>query len=630
MVDFLSASETEPSANAADLLDKGEAVVIVDDSPEVVLLLNRYLENQGFTVLQAGSAAELYVLLETSRVALVLLDIGLPDKDGNEILRDIVPRYPDLGIIMVTGSTDLATALDCLRLGADDYLTKPVTIREFSQIVRSTLKKRRLAIDNRKFQRELEANNYRTQFLHALNLKMNSVYLGTVELKGILQAILVGITSEEGLKFNRAFLALYNEENQMLEGRLAIGPASREDAGRVWESIKQKNLHLHDIISNVQSSESEGDMAINLLARQLQIPITEANHVLVAAGRKRQSLMVVDGYGFGYDVPQELLRTLDYDTFVVVPLYSPSKSLGVIIVDNFVTHKRISQEDILSLEIFASQASLAIEHSHLYEDMRLKIRELELVTQELERNKDMLVASEKYSAVGHMSAQLVHAIRNPITSIGGTARLLAKKTDDDYIASFLHIITREAAKIESTLEDLFSFVEERDLNPSPHQLYPLIRRSVMIFYATMKNANIRYILDLPGESPTVEVDGTKMRQVFLHLVKNGIEAMPGGGTLTVLCHQSAGGVEIKFRDSGTGISDSNMKLVRDPFFTTKTYGTGMGLTLVQKILEMHRATFALEHNSDGGMTAIVRLPAGLLTTAEPGYGSGQEQQDQSH
>ncbi len=613
MVELLSASDTQSSLTAAQLLDKGEAVVIVDDSQEVVLLLNRYLENQGFTVFQAGSAAELYTLLDTSRIALVLLDIGLPDKDGTEILKDIVQRFPDLGIIMVTGSTDLTLALDCLRQGADDYLTKPVSIKQFNHIIKSTLKKRRLAIDNRHFQRELEANSYRTQFLHRLNLKMNTVYLSTVELKGILQAILVGITSEEGLKFNRAFLALYNEETQMLEGRLAIGPASREDAGRVWDSIKQKDLHLHDIISNVQSSESAGDVAINKVALQLKADLSHHDNVLIAAGNSRQSIIVSHGRANSYEVPENLLQILDYDSFVVVPLYSPSKSLGVIIVDNFVTGKSITHDDINALEIFASQASLAIEHSHLYEEMRQKITELELVTDELDRSKNLLVASERYSAVGHMSAQLVHVIRNPITSIGGTARLLAKKTDDEYIANFLNIITREAAKIESTLEDLFSFVEDRELNIAPHSLYPLIRRSVMIFYTTMKNSKINYTLDLPGESPTLMIDGTKMRQVFLHLVKNAIEAMTAGGHLSVLCRNESESTLICITDSGSGITDSNLHQVTDPFFTTKTYGTGMGLTLVEKITAMHRGSFSLEHQKGGGMVACVRLPHSLST-----------------
>lgn len=612
MVELLSASGSQPSLTAAQLLDKGEAVVIVDDSPEVVLLLNHYLDKQGLTVLQAGSAAELYTLLETSRIALVLLDIGLPDKDGTEILKEIVPLYPDLGIIMVTGSTDLSLALDCLRQGADDYLAKPVSIAQFNHIVLSTLKKRRLALDNRIFQKELEATNYRTKFLHGLNLKMNTVYLGTVELKGILQAILVGITSEEGLKFNRAFLALYNTKTQMLEGRLAIGPASLADANRVWSSIKQNDLHLQDIINNFKTTQSEGDAAVTQIAKQLQIPISNSNHVLIAAGRKRQSISVLNGFADDYDVPEELINTLGHDSFVIVPLFSPSKSLGVIVVDNFVTRKTITPDDIQALEIFASQASLAIEHSHLYEDMRVKIHELEMVTQELNRSKDLLVASERYSAVGHMSAQLVHVIRNPITSIGGTARLLAKKTDDEYISSFLDIITREAAKIESTLEDLFNFVEDRELNLAPHSLFPLIRRSVMIFYATMKNSNITYALNLEGESPMLMVDGTKLRQVFMHLVKNAIEAMVGGGILTVTSREEGESIVVSVTDSGAGITESNLHHVTDPFFTTKTYGTGMGLTIVEKISAMHGASFSLDHNSDGGMVAKLRLPKSLL------------------
>ncbi len=226
-----------------ELLDAGECVVIVDDSPEIVILLTHYLTKQGFTVLQAGSA-ENCTTPRNRKIALVLLDIGLPDRDGTEILQDLVSKYRDLGIIMVTGSIDLQIALDCLRQGADDYLTKPVTLDQFNHTIRNTLKKRRLAINNRIFQRELEATNYRTQFLHQLNQKMNSAYLSTVELTGILQAILVGITSEEGLQFNRAFLALFDENGKLLQGRLAIGPSSREDAGRVWNAIKEHDLHL--------------------------------------------------------------------------------------------------------------------------------------------------------------------------------------------------------------------------------------------------------------------------------------------------------------------------------------------------------------------------------------------------
>lgn len=222
MVDLFIPSPGIPSPSTSNLLDNGEVVAVVDDSREIVLLLAHYLETQGIQTLQAGSAGELYQLLENHKIALILLDIGLPDRDGNELLAELVPRYPDMGIIMVTGTTDIQVALDCLRQGADDYLTKPVSINQFNHTVQNTLKKRRLAINSRIFQDKLQKTNSRMRFLHHLNLKMNTAYLNTVELRGILQAILVGITSDDGLRFNRAFLALYDDQSGRLEGKLAI------------------------------------------------------------------------------------------------------------------------------------------------------------------------------------------------------------------------------------------------------------------------------------------------------------------------------------------------------------------------------------------------------------------------
>jgi signal transduction histidine kinase/DNA-binding response OmpR family regulator len=611
MVELLPQYDTRSSLASIELLDADECVVIVDDSPEIVILLTHFLTKQGFTVLQAGTAEELYRHLVNRKVALVLLDIGLPDRDGTEILHDLVSKHSDLGIIMVTGSFDLQIALNCLRQGADDYLTKPVTLDQFTHTVTNTLKKRRLAINNRIYQRELVATNNRTQFLHQLNQKMNSAYLSTVELTGILQAILVGITSEEGLQFNRAFLALFDEDGKVLEGRLAIGPSSREDAGRVWDSIKENNLHLPDIIAHLKTDFQDKDVEVNRIALSLHIPASDEEHILIRAARQRTSIIVDHGKADDLPVSARLLDLLGEDSFVIVPLYSPSRSLGVIIVDNFITGKPISSDDVNSLEIFASQASLAIEHSHLYEDMLKKIDELEIVTQELERSKDQLVEAEKYSAMGHMSAQLVHVIRNPITSIGGTARLLAKKTEDAYTINFLNIIMKEAAKIEATLEDLFSFVQDSALNIVEQPIYPLLRRSVMAFYTTMKKNNIDYTLELPGDEPVMPVDGARLRQAFLHLIRNAIEAMPEGGNLSVRAERNEETVRITISDTGLGISEAALLRVTDPFYTTKIYGTGMGLTLVERILSLHNGSFRLQPGPDGGTMATVVLPCSL-------------------
>lgn len=595
-------------ASSSSYLDQDESIVIVDDSMEILLIFESLLTSRGFTVYTASTGAELYQLLEEKNIALILLDIELPDRDGVELLKDIAPKYPDISIIMLTGTTDLKIALSCLRQGADDYLAKPVSMDEFSLAVHRTLQKRRLTIENRHYQKELELTNFRAQFLHQLNLKMNNAYLNSIELDTVLQSILVGITAEEGLKFNRAFLLLFNQDNTELRGKMAIGPPSRADASKVWKEIKDNNLHLTDILNKVKTSSMKNSEELDAIVHSLKIWADDHDHILIQACNKRLSIHVQNGQYEERLISKELLNCLQEDTFIITPLFSPNKSLGVIIADNFVTALPISEDDINSLEIFASQASLAIEHSHLYMAMQNKIIELEDVTQELENNKDLLIDAERYSALGHMSAQLVHAIRNPITSIGGIARLLEKKCADEKTKKFFDMMSIESSKIESTLDDLFCFVGNDKPKKCLQPIYPLIHKSIMLFYGSMKKQSILYELYLPLPDPELLIDSRLIRQMLLHLIRNGIEAMTSGGLLTVSCTKKNSNICISIEDSGYGMADTNMDRITDPFFTTKTYGTGMGLTLVEKIVKEHQGEFTLRHGVNGGMVAQVMLP----------------------
>lgn len=592
----------------SQLLESGEVVAVVDDSPEVALLLSHYLRKQGFTVVQAESAAAFQNILHSHQVALVLLDIGLPDRNGDDLLKDIVPAYPDLGIIMVTGTTAIETALGCLRLGADDYLIKPVSLEELSHTVGNTLKKRRLVINNRRFQKELQSSNNRMQFLHQLNYKMNTVYLNARELQAILKAILIGITADEGLRFNRAFLALENKETEQLEGRMAIGTSSREKAGQIWESIKQQGIQLDDILGSGLGDKDSTDVTTNKIIQNLHVPTADEKNILIYALRNKKTIDVKECQAKDCVVPPSLIESLQYSSFVVVPLYSPSRSFGVIIVDNFITQTPITQADINDLEIFAGQASLAIEQSYHYEDMALKISELELVTAELEQNKDLLIKAEQSITINRISSQLLHALRNPITSIGGTARLLTRKSTDPYTTEFLKIITGETDRIEQTLEDLFSYTEEKELQYAPHHLYPIIRETAFIFYSKFKAYNIDYRLRLQDNGPEINLNENKMRQVFSHLIRNSTEAMENGGLLEIEAIEKENSISITISDTGPGVPESLLQRATEPFYTTKPYGNGMGLALVKQIATAHNGSFSMENRQPHGIKATLCLP----------------------
>lgn len=610
MVEILS-THNSTDVSPSDLLGPEEVIAVVDDSPEIVLILTHYLNSQGLEVVHAGNSAGMKELFANNKIALLLLDLSLPDRNGDEILRELVPTHPNLGIIMVTGTTDVEVALGCLRLGADDYLTKPVSVDQFNHTVINTLKKRRLAINSRAYQRELQITNTRMRFLHQLNLKMNTAYLNTFELESVLQAILVGITADDGLRFNRAFLALYDEKQMVLEGRIAIGPASHENAGEIWRSIQEQRLGLDNILKRISANQIPLDKEVNEVIKELRIDSGAHDNVLIQAIHRKKPILVKNGRAEGCEVPDDLLERLKESSFVVVPLYSPSQPFGVIIVDNYITQDPISYSDIRDLEIFASQASIAIEHSHLYEKMADKIEALELTTAELERNRDLLIEAERESTIGRMSSQLLHTIRNPLTSIGGTSRLLTRKTEDPYLLNFLRIITEETNKIERTLDDLFTYVIDTKLNTQPHPIYSLIRKIVMVFYTQMNEQAIEYKLQLEENGPILQIDENKIRQLFIHLLRNSIEAMPDGGEMRIVGREEQEFVCVSIIDTGCGIPQENLHHLTNPFFSTKTNGKGMGLAIVEQILIAHRGKFIINNNPDGGTVVTVKLPKSL-------------------
>ncbi|MCI5207319.1 MAG: histidine kinase, partial [Candidatus Electrothrix sp. ATG2] len=410
----------------------------------------------------------------------------------------------------------------------------------------------------------------------------------------------------EGLKFNRAFLALFDATETILEGRLAVGPGCREDAVRIWQEMNNREMRFHDIIDSIKEHDFHKDSEVNKIVRALRITADNKEHLLIRAAMERKTINVSQGQ-CEFPVPVDLMGLLQEDSFVVVPLYSSSRSLGVIIADHFVTGKKIDSPLIHALESFASQASLAIEHCRLYTDMKGKIKELRAASHELKASNDLLVESERYSALGQVAAQLAHNIRNPITSIGGTARLLSRKTNDPQQLKFLDLMAMEVTRIEQTLEDLFNFVDTSPLKKERVLIYPLIIKTLMLLYSPMEKQNIKYQAIVP-EQLTCELDFSQMRKVLVHLVRNAVEAMEKGGELEVEVTAEEQYIRIVVRDSGMGIAAADLQRVSDPFYTTKVAGTGVGLALVKRIVNDHQGELNIRCRDSGGTEVTITLP----------------------
>ncbi len=223
------------------------------------------------------------------------------------------------------------------------------------------------------------------------------------------------------------------------------------------------------------------------------------------------------------------------------------------------------------------------------------------------RDKELLVEAERYAALGQISAQVYHEIRNPVLSIGGLAkRLLKKPTTDPQL--FLQVIAKEAERLEKILHHLFDFTRRIDLAPKFSDPVQLVERVTTLLQSDFDHFGVKATLTVEGPISEIYIDQEQIYLALVHIIKNGIEAMIDGGSLAITIKQSETDVVISIRDSGEGIHKVHKKRVTEPFFTTKVYGTGLGLSLAQKAILLHRGELVISPIATGGTEVTFHLP----------------------
>jgi len=228
--------------------------------------------------------------------------------------------------------------------------------------------------------------------------------------------------------------------------------------------------------------------------------------------------------------------------------------------------------------------------------------------------EEQLRRAEKLSTLGEMAAVLAHEIRNPLGSIRGTAEILR----DDYKPGepkyeFIEIQIKETERLNRVVEDFLRMARPQPSEMKSCQLHEELETIVTLVASDAKVRKVMLVLEPSAGNPVVRADGEKLRQAFLNIVINALQATPPGGKVVISTGNvhSGGGesfCEIGFKDSGTGIEAEALARIFEPFYTTKPDGTGLGLAITRKIIEGHGGTLTVESTVGHGTTVIVRLP----------------------
>lgn len=232
-------------------------------------------------------------------------------------------------------------------------------------------------------------------------------------------------------------------------------------------------------------------------------------------------------------------------------------------------------------------------------------------TSELKKIHGQLFRSEKLASLGKLAAGVAHEINNPLTGVLTNASLLFEDLPEgDPKKEDARVIVNETIRCREIVKRLLDFARQTKPMKKQTNINSLVDNIVMLVRNQTSFRNINIERKLEDNLPEIMADGDQIQQVIINFILNASDAMPNGGLLNIQSRVMKNGeyIELKFTDSGHGISEENKNRIFDPFFTTKESGTGLGLSISYGIIEQHGGTIHVESESGKGTTFIVQLP----------------------
>jgi Amt family ammonium transporter len=436
-------------------------------------------------------------------------------------------------------------------------------------------------------QEEIIEELERVRELSLLHDISQSMY--TLNLEEILELILQGVA--RGIGFDRVRLYLLDEEKKQLVCKVAVG-------------VEREKIN------------------------SLSLPYDREDNIISRAILERRPFIVEDA-SRDPRVNRGLINFLDVKSFAAVPLLSREKVLGGIAADNLVSQRSITEKKLQSLMIFANQAALALENALMYEELRAFSSQLgervKRATLELEETQRQLFQSEKLAALGKLSAGIAHEIRNPLTSI----KILIHSLVDEMATPAsrekdLAVIETEIEQVNKIIKQFLDFARPRPPSLEPIDVRKVLEETLALIVYEMEAQEVSLEREYAPGLPPVPMDREQMKQVFLNLLLNAIQAMEQGGKLkvaTALKHPVPGTnrgsfAKISFQDTGKGIPEDVKGKVFEPFYSTKEGGIGLGLSIAQRIVEEHGGEIGLESSPGKGTVFYLTIPYGTQIDAD--------------
>jgi len=289
---------------------------------------------------------------------------------------------------------------------------------------------------------------------------------------------------------------------------------------------------------------------------------------------------------------------------IIVPLIVMNHVNGLVLLGQKNSSEIFTREERELLATLLSQSALAFENAMLYKEQKQRLRKM--------------FRADRLASIGQIAAGAAHEIRNPLTSLRSTIQYVQKKQTDSEQAEMLREVLKEVDRIDEIIQGMLSFSKPARLQKEDVDLADIIRQVIKLTSSTARKSGIKLEFADYEKRAVVEADPSQIKQVFLNIILNGIQAMNANGKLIVTLDEA--GIErapdlkffrVRFKDNGPGIPDDKIDQIFDPFFTTKKEGTGLGLSICYGIVQRHGGEIEINSKFGGdnsGTVVSVLLP----------------------
>jgi len=522
-------------------------ILVVDDEPGIALLCKRLLTRSGYAVETLTDPHAAVRYLERHHVDLLLVDIRMPEVDGFEVIEHTQKLQPDAAVLIMTGYGTVETAIRALRQGVDGLILKPFGHgRELIEAVR-------LAFADSQQKRDAA----RTQALRPLFSVTELLFTETR--RGHLPGLVVNATCDQ----LRCPHAAYYQQDEIAAALTLLASQGKR-------LPDQPDGSVNELIAKVDISG---------------IPL------LVNAG------------GPGDVEVKKLLADLRLGALILVPMIHARFRL-VLYAAREAFEPPFHEADLEMFQILARQAAVAMENAALYAELMAYVRKVE-------DSQKALLQAEKMATAGRLSASIAHEVNNPLQSIQNCLHLASR--DDlsvDKRREYFDLARMEVERLTLTVQRMLDFYRPGTAAQEKIDPVEVLDYVLNLMSKQLNEAGVRVERRVAAGIPQIMAVSSQLQQIYINLILNAVDAMPGGGTIQISVQGYPDGVEILFQDSGPGIPAASHAAIFEPFFSTKERGTGLGLTVSYNIVTAHGGTLEFLPERSPGACFRLFFPTG--------------------